>query len=109
MEFSTVKVSHFPFYSTFFSSHGVPFPLSTCPASESLCPTTMIVNLGFAKLFPYFSPSFFKLTPPLLGTACNPIPRSALILYFNVKNLPVTVKREDKRVPELNVKFSIVG
>ncbi len=46
--------STFTFFSSFFLSHEVPFPLSTSPASESLCPTTTIVDLSFATLFPFF-------------------------------------------------------
>ncbi len=41
-------------------------PLSISPASKSICPSIMIVDLGFAKLF-HTSPSFFKPMPPFLA------------------------------------------
>ena len=53
----------FPFSSSFFLSQGVPLLLCLSPASESLCPSIMIVGLGFAKLFRVLSPSF---APPFL-------------------------------------------
>ncbi len=52
---------------SFFLSHGVPFPLSTSPASESLCPYAMIVDLSLAKLllsFSYFRPPFWNWPLP---------------------------------------------
>ncbi len=45
----------FPFFRSFFLSHEVPSPLS----SPALCPSIMIVDLGFAKLFP--SLSYFRI------------------------------------------------
>ncbi len=45
------------------------FPLSTSPASESLCPTITIVNLKLCYTFIFFFillPSLLKLMPPLL-------------------------------------------
>ncbi len=62
------------FLSALFSSHGVPSPtLSTSPASESLCPSIMIVDLDFAKLFSTFAylceiyAAFSRLFRPLFS------------------------------------------
>ena len=49
-------IPHLSFISSFFLCHRVLSPpLSTSPASESFCPSIMIVNLGFVKLLPSFS------------------------------------------------------
>ncbi len=76
-ELSHFCIYHLSFFfiSSFLSQGVLSPPLSTSPASESFCPSIMVVDIGFVKLLTsafLFSPFFFKLMPPLLDDSIPP-------------------------------------